>query len=137
MGRRFPAVLSVILLLTACTGDQGPMGPEGPPGPPGPGAASIVIAGALDGEGFARIHLPPAAGTMARPPNVACYTTAGPASGVYTIVAVDRVRRLDDEGEATFPLLEGCFLVNRLDHVEVVVVSVPGGMFIIVATPTV
>lgn len=48
MGRRFPAVLSVTLLLTACTGDQGPMGPEGPPGPPGPGAASIVIAGALD-----------------------------------------------------------------------------------------
>ena len=71
------------------------------------------------------------------PPTTFWTAPPGPASGVYTIVAVDRVRRLDDEGEATFPLLEGCFLVNRLDHVEVVVVSVPGGMFIIVATPTV
>ncbi|MDE0393153.1 MAG: hypothetical protein OYK82_00090 [Gammaproteobacteria bacterium] len=137
MGRRFPAVLSVSLFLTACTGDQGPMGPEGPPGPPGPGAASIVMAGALDGEGIERIHLPPAAGTIARPPNVACYTTGDPASGLYTIVAVDRVRRLDDEGEATFPLLEGCFLGQHLDHVDVFIVSIPDGSFIIVATPTV
>lgn len=137
MGRRLAAALSVILLLAACTGDQGPMGPEGPPGPPGPGAASIVVAGALDGEGVARIHLPPAAGTIVRPPNVACYRTADPASGFYTIIAVDRVRSLDDEGEETFGLVEGCFLIEHLDHVDVGIVSVPDGSFIIVATPTI
>ena len=135
MVRRFLALLSITLLLAACTGDQGPAGPQGPPGPPGPGAASIVMAGALDGEGVARIHLPPAAGTIARPPNLACYMTPDPASGFYTIIAIDRVRRLDDE--ETLGLVDGCFLIQHLDHVDVGIVSVPDGSFIIVATPTV
>ena len=135
MGRRYQAALSVTLLLAACTGDQGPAGPQGPPGPPGPGAASIVMAGALDGEGIALIHLPPAAGTIARPPNVTCYTTADPARGIYTIIAADRVRRLDDE--ETLGLVEGCFLIEHGDHVDVGIVSIPDGSFIIVATPTV
>lgn len=135
MGRRFLAALSVIPLMATCTGDQGPAGPQGPPGPPGPGAASIVLAGALDGEGLALIHLPPAAGTIARPPNVTCYTTADPSSGFYTIIAADRIRRLDEE--ETLGLVEGCFLIQHLDHVDVGIVSIPDGSFIVVATPTI
>ena len=132
MDRRYLTTLSVILLIAACTGDQGPMGPQGPPGP---GAASIVMAGALDGEGLALIHLPASAGTIARPPNLACYMTTDPSSGFYTVIAVDRVRRTDDE--ETLGLIDGCFLIEHLDHVYVGIVSVPDGSFIIVATPTI
>ena len=135
MRRRILAVLSVLLLPAACTGDQGPMGPPGPPGPPGPGAASIVMAGALDAEGLALIHLPPSAGTIARPPNLACYMTTDPSSGFYTVIAIDRVRLLDDQ--EMLGIVDGCFLIEHLDHVDVGIVSVPDGAFIIVATPTV
>lgn len=136
MGRLVWAASSIALLLAACTGDQGPMGPAGPPGPPGPGAASIVMAGALDTDGEAFIHLPPAAGTIARPPNLACYTTADPVRGVYTIIAIDRVQRLDGE-EESLGVVDACLLAGHENHVDVAIFSVPGGSFIIVATPTI
>ena len=95
------------------------------------------MAGALDADGEAFIHLPPAAGTIARPPNLVCYTTADPASGVYRIIAVDRVLIPDDEGEESPLLVDGCFMVEHGDHVDVAIFSVPDGSFIIVATPTI
>ena len=132
MGRLVSAASAITLLLAACTGDEGPMGPTGPPGPPGPGAASIVMTGAFDEEGTGYLHLPPSAGTIARPPNVACYATSDPVRGVYRIIAGDWV--LDGE---ELKVVEACYMIEDGDHVDVGVISARGGSFVVVATPTI
>ena len=89
------------------------------------------MSGALDPDGIGVVHLPSSVGTMASPPNVACYVTADAAQGAYSIIGSDFI--LDGE---MLQFFEGCFLGAHDDHVDVVLLSGPSWSFIVVATPS-
>ncbi|HVH12677.1 MAG TPA: hypothetical protein VM759_06485 [Longimicrobium sp.] len=66
------------ILLAACEGEAGPMGPAGPVGPGGPGTR-VVLTTVVSSNGTASVALPAAAGTLANPPGLTCYTGTGTA----------------------------------------------------------
>ncbi len=131
---RLALAVVTLTLLAACKGDTGPMGPEGPPGP---GAGSVVMTGTLDQNGFGQLHLPPSVGTIASPPNVACYVTADPAQGVYEIITSDWIAVSDSiPGPEVLVQLQTCAIWGHTDHVDVGIGSFPSRSFIIVAAPS-
>jgi hypothetical protein len=75
---RMPKTLLLLLAvaaLGACKGPEGPMGPRGPAGsvgPAGPGTR-LEFTGAIPAGGAITIPLPLSAGTLRKPPLLACY----------------------------------------------------------------
>lgn len=100
-------LLALVVLLAACEGPMGPEGPAGPQGPPGPIGPSgalgptgdtgpagpegrvnhLTVAGTLDFEGFALVHLPAAVGSLQRPPLITCYVAQSSSHTTWLIVA--------------------------------------------------
>ena len=92
-------IVSLALVLSACTGEQGPAGPTGPqgaqglpgpPGPIGPGMSYVTYIGQLDANGEAVVALPAAAGN----PNTAlpiinCFNTDDLTREVWLPVTYD------------------------------------------------
>lgn len=102
VGMRPYLPLFFVLLLMACEGPIGPDGPTGPQGLPGsdglPGeqgeagpGTRLVLDGQLDWEGAGTVALPLAAGTLADPPAVTCYTAPEANSTAWLIIATSNL----------------------------------------------
>ena len=93
MPRPFCLIATLALVLaTACKGADGATGPEGPQGPAGPAGEEgpgtrITFTGVIGTSGGAVAVLPPAAGTAANLPALACYISED--GQTWLVLAVD------------------------------------------------